>query len=220
MNGGVRRAAASPGTHDTQELAASAKAYLAAGDEAVARDCFAELVGRLQRRASRLALYYLRDRADADEAVQDAFVRAFIALASFDERLSFDVWFTRILVNGCLDRLKARGRRGRWLAQPSVAHDGAAAWPPDAAADGPTPEQALLRAEARRAVHAAIDALPDRQRTVVVLTQLDGRPTAEVSALTGMSESTVRVHLFRAMRRLRAALGRLAQSEATPVSQP
>ena len=213
MSGGVREPAGLPGTRDSEELAASAKACLAAGDAAGARECFGELVTRLQRRASRLALYYLRDRAEADEAVQDAFVKAYSRLASFDERRAFDVWFTRILINGCLDRLKARGRRARWLEQPPSASASVHGLP-EATANGPTPEEALLRAEAHRAVHAAIDALPDRQRTVVVFTQLDGRPTAEVSELTGMSESTVRVHLFRAMRRLRAALGRLTEPTA------
>ena len=71
--------------------------------------------GRHQRRASRIAFHYLRDGAEADEAVQDAFVKAYSHLASFREELPFEVWFTRILINGCLDRIKARTRRERWL---------------------------------------------------------------------------------------------------------
>ena len=55
-------------------------------------------------------------RAEADEAVQDAFVKAYSHLASFREELPFEVWFTRILINGCLDRIKARTRRERWIA--------------------------------------------------------------------------------------------------------
>ena len=70
---------------------------------------------RHQRRAARIAYHYLRDSAEADEAVQDAFVKAYQHLASFREELPFDVWFTRILINGCLDRIKARTRRERWL---------------------------------------------------------------------------------------------------------
>ena len=63
----------------------------------------------------RIAFHYLRDGAEADEAVQDAFVKAYSHLASFREELPFEVWFTRILINGCLDRIKARTRRERWL---------------------------------------------------------------------------------------------------------
>ena len=81
---------------------------------------FAELVARHQRRASRIAFHYLRDAADADEAVQDAFVKAYMHIGTFREELPFEVWFTRILINGCLDRLKARRRREKWIAPPTI----------------------------------------------------------------------------------------------------
>src|SRR5690606_27302926 len=80
-----------------------------------ARERYADVVERHQRRASRIALHYLRDAADADEAVQDAFVKAFTHIGSYKEEWPFEVWFTRILINGCLDRLKARRRRDRWV---------------------------------------------------------------------------------------------------------
>ena len=76
---------------------------------------FAQIVARQQRRASRIAWHYLRDAAEADEAVQDAFVKAYTHIASFQRNLSFEVWLTRILINGCLDRQKARTRRSRWM---------------------------------------------------------------------------------------------------------
>ena len=202
----VRRSAQAARTSDSGDLAAGVKALLLAGADDEARERFGELVRVCQRRASRVAFYYLRDRADADEAVQDAFVKAFLHLRSFDETLSFDVWFSRILVNGCLDRLKARARRARWMVRaPSPREDGMAM--PEPAAPGPSAEDAVLRNEAAERLRAEIDKLPDRQRSVVLLTQFDGRPAAEVGALTGLSESTVRVHLFRAMKRLRRALG-------------
>ena len=69
-----------------------------------------------QRRALRIAYQYLRDAADADEAVQDAFVKVFSHIGSYREAWPFEVWFTRILINGCLDRRKARARRERWFA--------------------------------------------------------------------------------------------------------
>ncbi len=94
----------------------------AAGQLEDARERYAELVARHQRRAARIAYHYLRDAAEADEAVQDAFVKAYQHLASFREELPFDVWFTRILINGCLDRIKARTRRERWLVPMSTRH--------------------------------------------------------------------------------------------------
>src|SRR6186713_691044 len=96
-------------------LAASVQSLVAAGDHAAARDLFSQIVARQQRRASRIAWHYLRDAADADEAVQDAFVKAYTHIASFQPNLSFEIWFTRILINGCLDRQKARTRRSRWM---------------------------------------------------------------------------------------------------------
>src|SRR5262245_29004791 len=69
-----------------------------------ARERFAELVAVHQRRALRIAYQYLRDASEADEAVQDAFVKVFTHITSYREAWPFEVWFTRILVNGCLDR--------------------------------------------------------------------------------------------------------------------
>ncbi len=85
------------------------------GDRDAARERFGALVALLQRRAVRIAFQYLRDAADADEAVQDAFVKVFLHIEQYRSDLPFDVWFTRILVNAALDRLKARGRQQRWI---------------------------------------------------------------------------------------------------------
>src|SRR5471032_1169076 len=101
-------------------VAIDVKAFQAAGQTDQARERYAELVTRHQRRALRIAYHYLRDAADADEAVQDAFIKAYLHLGTFREELPFEIWFTRILINGCLDRLKARRRRERWLAPPAL----------------------------------------------------------------------------------------------------
>ena len=207
---------------ESDAAAASAvKALQAAGDHAEARERYAELVARHQRRASRIAYHYLRDGAEADEAVQDAFVKAYQHLASFREELPFDVWFTRILINGCLDRIKARTRRERWLLPMTgrVRSSNADAVPAErdmterVPAAGLSPEDALLGRERRREIAQALAKLPERQRSVFVLSHVEGRTSREVSALTGLNESTVRVHLFRAIRKLRALLATDAGSE-------
>ena len=168
--------------------ASAVKALQAAGQLEEARERYAELVARHQRRASRIGYHYLRDAAEADEAVQDAFVKAYQHLASFREELPFDVWFTRILINGCLDRIKARTRRERWLLPMSGkagARGSAVAAPAEAggerdltervAATGLSPEQALLGRERRREIAAALSKLPERQRSVFVLSHVEGR---------------------------------------------
>jgi RNA polymerase sigma-70 factor, ECF subfamily len=204
---GVPNPAAEAARELDSRLAAEIKARLAAGDASGARERFGELVGRQQRRASRIAFYYLRDAADADEAVQDAFMRVFSHLPSFREELPFEVWFTRILINGCLDRLKARGRRARWFVRVSDARRSDQDAVERAVSPAASPEALMLARERRVRLAAVLERLPERQRTVFVLSHYDGLSTPEIGDVTGLSESTVRVHLFRAIRRLRAILG-------------
>ena len=188
-------------------VAVDVKALQAAGRLEEARERFAELVVRHQRRAARIAFHYLRDAADADEAVQDAFVKAYVHIGTFREELPFEVWFTRILINGCLDRLKTRRRRERWMAPPVVDVTGAERDPAEyLPSRGASPEERLLSKERMYQVSNALAKLPERQRMVFMLSHFEGRSSREVSATTGLNESTVRVHLFRAVRRLRTLL--------------
>ena len=187
-------------------LAAEIKGLVLAGEREAARDRFGSLVALLQRRALRIAYHYLRDAADADEAVQDAFVKVFLHIEQYREELSFDVWFMRILVNACLDRLKSRKRQQRWIATPlDDAHDERPV--EQAAGSAPSTEHEMLARERWQEVLKAVATLPDRQRLVFTLSHLDERTAAEISEATGMSPATVRVHLFRAIRKLRALLG-------------
>ncbi|MBI2829184.1 MAG: RNA polymerase sigma factor [Acidobacteria bacterium] len=186
-------------------LAAEIKALVVAGTRDAARERFADLVALLQRRATRIAYQYLRDVHDADEAVQDAFVKVFTHIASYREELPFEVWFTRILVNGCLDLRKARSRRVRWVLPATGAGETA---PREPVAPEAGPEDQLLASERGCQIAAAVQQLPERQRAVFTLCQIAGQSMNEVSQTLGLSEATVRVHLFRAIRKLRGLLER------------
>ncbi|HXG90247.1 MAG TPA: RNA polymerase sigma factor [Vicinamibacterales bacterium] len=207
---GTRRAADAT-TTPASVIAAEVKALVNRGDRDAARDRFGALVAVLQRRGLRIAYHYLRDAADADEAVQDAFIKVFLHIEQYREDLSFDVWFTRILVNACLDRIKSRNRHQRWLASPRESsqaerfHDERPV--EQAAGHEPSTEHQMLMRERWGQVLAAVATLPDRQRLVFTLSHLDERTAAEISDATGMSPATVRVHLFRAIRKVRALLG-------------
>src|SRR5499427_1348048 len=109
-----RRHASAPLSDDSR-LAVDIRDLVERGELDDARQQFEGLVVAHQRRALRIAFQYLRDAAEADEAVQDAFVKVFSHIGSYREAWPFEVWFTRILINGCLDRRKARVRRDRWL---------------------------------------------------------------------------------------------------------
>ncbi|MES1256272.1 MAG: RNA polymerase sigma factor [Acidobacteriota bacterium] len=194
------------GLSEDSQLAVEIRGLVERAEMDEARARFTELVALHQRRASRIAYQYLRDAFDADEAVQDAFVKVFAHITSYRETWPFDVWFTRILINGCLDRRKARARRARWF----VAGDLTSGDEGRASASGPTlhdPEQRLLARERRAKIASAIDRLDGRQRTVFMLCHYGDCTPREVSAMTGLNESTVRVHLFRAARKLRGLLG-------------
>jgi RNA polymerase sigma-70 factor, ECF subfamily len=204
----ARRAAPLPLSSDSR-LAVEIRTLVEAGDMDAARERFEGLVVTHQRRAVRIAYQYLRDAAEADEAVQDAFVKVFSHIGSYREAWPFEVWFTRILTNGCLDRRKARVRRERWLVP---AHEDTVEQVPDTGRAGApsaesNPEARLLARERRARMTAAIDRLEGRQRTVFMLCHYGDCTPREVSAMIGLNESTVRVHLFRAARKLRALLG-------------
>ena len=186
-------------------LAAEIKALVERGDRDAARDRFGALVALLQRRAVRIAFQYLRDAADADEAVQDAFIKVFLHIEQYRNELPFDVWFTRILVNAALDRLKARARQQRWISH-STDEDESRQMEQVAGGEASN-ERRLLAKERWAQVTRAVAELPNRQRLVFALCHLDERSPAEISAATGMSQATVRVHLFRALRKLRGVLG-------------
>jgi RNA polymerase sigma-70 factor (ECF subfamily) len=186
-------------------LATEIKHLVAGGERDQARERFGALVALLQRRALRVAFHYLRNPADADEAVQDAFVKVFLHIEQYREDLPFDVWFSRILVNASLDRLKSRARQQRFVAaavdeqdERSVDH---------LPATEPSSERRLLARERWARVSREVAGLPDRQRLVFTLSQVDEQTPGEIAAATGMSPATVRVHLFRALKRLRGVLG-------------
>jgi RNA polymerase sigma-70 factor (ECF subfamily) len=183
-------------TREADSAAASAvKAMQAEGRHAEARERYAELVARHQRRATRIAFHYVRDSAEADEAVQDALVKAYSHLSSFREELPFEVWFMRILINGCLTDRRDAPR--------AVAEDvrvaGRTATSRSAWRAGPSPEDQL---PAQCANWHGAGPASERQRSFHV-EPLSGLHVARGQRHDWINESTVRVHLFRAIRRLR-----------------
>jgi len=196
----------SPREADDAATIAAIKALHAQGRCTDAQDVYGPIVRRHQRRALRIAYRLLRDAADADEAVQDAFVKAYAHLPGFRSELAFQPWFTRILINSCLDRIKSRRRRNRWLSPISEPSPGERNFWDDVVGSHVSPEDQILARERRRNLADALGRLPKRQRSVILLSHCDGLTSSEVSALTGWNPSTVRVNLFRGLRTLRVLL--------------
>jgi len=159
---------------------------------------YEELVRMHQAIAFRVALMHAGDRADAEEAVQDGFVKAYRALGRFRDGSPFRPWLLQIVANEARNRRRSAGRRaGLALRVAGAAASGDAA---------PSPEAAAIGEERRAALLAAIERLDERDRDVLVhrfLLELDERETA---AALGLRRGTVKSRTSRALERLRARL--------------
>ena len=158
-----------------------------------------------------LAYRLVRDRDEAADVTQEVFVRVMRSVVGFRGESAFGTWLHRVTVNTALTALRKRSRRalpGREaFGMPGEESIGIA----DTAAG---PEERAERAELLARAEAAVAALPESSRTIVVLRDIEGLSTAEVAAATGLTETAVKVRLFRARERLRASL---ADASVTPL---
>jgi RNA polymerase sigma-70 factor, ECF subfamily len=169
------------------------------------REAFGLLVRRHQDRVFNVAFQILRNREDALDAAQDAFVKAFASLPGFKGESSFTTWIHRITVNLAIDSLRRRRR-----VDPAPYDDQRAA--PDAVEGGPAasddPSRALETGQVRALLGRGIAELPPAQRAVLVLREIQGMTYEEISRVVGCSLGTVMSRLFYARRRLAQLLAR------------
>jgi RNA polymerase sigma-70 factor (ECF subfamily) len=159
---------------------------------------YGELVERYREVAFRAAYLIARNAADAEDAAQDAFVKAYYALGRFRSSEPFRPWLLRIAANEARNRRRSAGRRDR-LALRLMERRG----PGDAA---PSPDAAAIRGESRAELLAALESLPERDRLVIGCRYLLDLSEAETAAALGVRPGTVKSRLSRALTRLRAAL--------------
>jgi RNA polymerase sigma-70 factor, ECF subfamily len=165
---------------------------------------YAALMRRHNQRLYRLARGILKDDAEAEEAVQEGYVRAFTHLDGFKGEASLATWLARIVLNEALGRLRRR--------PPTVDIDDMAEAP--ASADGaptlataePSPEQAIARLEIRRAIEKAVDGLPPSFRSVFILRAIEQMSIEETAACLGVPGETVKTRFHRANKLLRQSL--------------
>jgi RNA polymerase sigma-70 factor, ECF subfamily len=180
---------------------------------------FAELVERHHASLVRVAQGYVRDRAVAEEVAQDTWLAVLKGIDRFERRSSLKTWIFRILANQAKTRAERERRTVPFTALTDAEGD------PDAATVDPDrfdsvtgmwsrppgrwpdePEGELLRGEARRLILETIDSLPDGQRAVITLRDVEGFDSAETCNVLGISEVNQRVLLHRARARVRRAL--------------
>jgi RNA polymerase sigma-70 factor, ECF subfamily len=149
-------------------------------------------------RVFRFALASLRDRDAAQTVAQDCFLKAYRARDSFRGEASLLTWLLQITVNLVRDYT----RRRRFAMQ----SDTGLQWAPDGQID---PERRVLIQEQVETLWRATASLPERQRTVFLLRYVEELELLEIAAVTGLKEGAVKVHLYRALRKVRVEVGRL-----------
>ncbi len=160
---------------------------------------FDQLVRFHMGRALRIARRLVPTHEDAEDVVQDAFLSAMRAIGSFDVTRPFGPWIARIVVNQGITFRRSRARRQD---EPL---------PVDLVSSGPSPAQAAERGEIADRFRAALEQLPEQQRLMIQLFEVDGLSSPEIARLTGLSDGTVRWHIHAARKVLREALAPLVR---------
>ena len=172
------------------------------------RDAFRLLVDRHSRSIFRLAYRMVGNESDADDVVQDTFLRAFRQLERFESRANFGTWLYRIAVNCSLDLLRQRPKRA---AEPEREDDQEPAAEPDLS---PSPERLAYSAEVQAKVGAALGTLSPSERAAFLLRHFEGHSIEEIGRVLGLRTSATKHTVFRAVRKMREALSPVLRTDA------
>jgi len=170
------------------------------GDE----EAFRTLVERHSRDVFRLAYRITADRHDAEDVVQDTFLRAYRSLKRFQERSGFRTWLYRIAVNCSLDRVRRRRLYSDYDDQTEL--DPAADYTAQASSSGETPEAAVLASEVRRRVASALRELTPLERSAFVLRHFEDMSIEQIAGILGTRSSAAKHSIFRGVRKMRRVL--------------
>lgn len=175
---------------------------IGAGD----RRAMEQLMRRHNRTVFRTARAILRDDAEAEDAVQDTYLKAFRNLSAFRGDSSFSTWLVRIAANEALMRRRRIARRAEVI---PIDHESGESLMEEVMADhAEGPERQALDAEVRRMLERRIDSLPDLYRSVFVMRAVEEMTVEETAAALGLPEATVRTRFFRARGMMRASIER------------
>lgn len=178
---------------------------IGAGD----RDALRQLMRRYNQTLYRTARSILKDDAEAEDAVQEAYILAYRAMGGFRGDAKLSTWLVRIVVNESIGRARKRSRRAEVIqlnGSMEQSDDAAEVYMTEASSE--QPERTMMRTEMRRLLEAKIDQLPDGFRTVFVLRALEEMTVDEAAVCLGIPPATVRTRYFRAKGLLREALAR------------
>jgi RNA polymerase sigma-70 factor (ECF subfamily) len=177
-------------------------------------DAFRVLVERHSRALFRLAFRMTGNESDAEDVVQESFLRAYRQLGKFDERASFGTWLYRIATNCSLDLVRSRKRRSEQMAPADSEMDDLSRDPVlNLPALDPTPERSALSSEVRERVAEAMNDLSATERTAFVLRHFEGMCIEDVSRVLECQPGAAKHSVFRAVQKLRRALEPLVSAK-------
>ena len=182
-----------------EESDAAAVSRTRAGDS----EAFRVLVERHSRNIFRLACRMTASEQDAEDVVQETFLKAFRQLKGFEERANFSTWLYRIAVNCALDLMRKRKRHDEHQETDELDYERGV---PNARARTSTPDGILFSIEVRKRVNAALGALSPMERSAFVLRHFEGMSIEEVGRALGLRPSAAKHSIFRAVRKMRGAL--------------
>ncbi|MGA0705324.1 MAG: RNA polymerase sigma factor RpoE [Steroidobacteraceae bacterium] len=160
------------------------------------KSAYDALVLKYQHKVLKLVRRYIRDQSEAEDVVQDAFIKAYRALPNFRGDSAFYTWLYRIAINTAKNSLVSAGRRP--ISVDLDAQDAAATELQSRLKDTDTPERLLLTDEIRSVVNRAIDGLPEDLRRAIVLREIEGLSYEDIAASMACPVGTVRSRIFRA----------------------
>ena len=163
-------------------------------------NAFEAIVREYERNVYNIALRMSGEREDALDISQEAFLKAYQSLSSFRLDSRFSVWLYRIVSNLCLDQLRRRQRRPEQSL--TVENDEGEEAQQDVPDENFSPEALLERKLTREAVRRGLDALPDEQRQILLLRELEGMSYEEIGQALSLEPGTVKSRIFRARKRL------------------
>jgi RNA polymerase sigma-70 factor (ECF subfamily) len=167
-------------------------------------DAFEALVAAYEKNVFNVALQMTGNREDAQDMTQEAFLKAYSSLSSFRGDSKFSSWLYRIVSNVCLDFKRRQGRRPS--SSLTVEDDEGENIQLDIADESQSPEALLERKMTREAVRAGLQQLPDEQRQILLLREIQGLSYEEIGEAMGLEAGTVKSRIFRARKKLCAFL--------------
>jgi len=175
---------------------------------AMARDgdseAFRALVERHSRAVYRLAYRMTGSAHDAEDVVQEAFLKAYRQLARFESRANFGTWLHRIAVNCAIDLIRARAHRETGHVDNDLEQFGAQVENTDST--GTSPERLMLSTEVQKRIDEAMGRLSPMERAAFMLRHFEGRSIDEISQALGLKTNATKHSIFRAVRKMRVAL--------------